>query len=210
MNGVSLAYRKTARTEARKAANRRRLLEVARALVAEGGFQNVQIATVAEVAGVAAGTVYRYFPSKAALCAEVFRSVCDREIAITEEAAVAEGATSERLAAAVRAFASRALRGRTTAYALLGEPVDPAVDAERLVYRRALGRVFEGVVAAGVARRELPAQNAEVTGACIAGAVMESLINPLAPDAGATDSETMLDAIVLCCLRAAGARRDAP
>lgn len=207
-----MAYRRTARTEARKAANRRRLLEVARSLVADGGFQNVQIATVAEAAGVASGTVYRYFPSKAALCADVFRSVCDREVEVTEEAAAIAGTAAERLAAAVRAFASRALRGRTTAYALLGEPVAPAVDAERLVYRRALGRVFERVVAEGVACRELPAQNAEVTGACIAGAVMESLVNPLAPGAGTLDagSESLLDAIVACCLRAAGAVAAAP
>ena len=49
------------------------------------------------------------------------------------EAAAATGARrAERIAAGVETFARRALRGRRLAWALLAEPVDPAVEAERL------------------------------------------------------------------------------
>jgi AcrR family transcriptional regulator len=202
-----LAYRKTVHTEARKAANRRRLLEVARKLVAEGGFQEVQIATVAAVAGVATGTVYRYFPSKADLCAEVFRTVCDREIEVARGVAAAEGEPVERLADLVEVFAGRALRGRKLAYALIAEPVGRVVDAERLVYRRALGQVFEGIVLQGIEAGELPPQDAETAAACIVGAVMESLVSPLAPGAGSGDDKPaeLLAAVGQFCLRAVGA-----
>lgn len=205
-----MAYRKTPRTEARKAANRRRLVEVARKLVAEGGFQDVQIATVAALAGVATGTVYRYFPAKAELCAEVFRSVCEREVAVVEEIATARAPASERLGDAIKVFASRAMRGRRTAYAVVAEPVDPLLDSERLVYRHALAGVFERILRDGIAAGEFAPRNVEVTAACIVGAVMESLVNPLAAGGlpPGQDDEAMLDAIAGFCLRAVASGAD--
>lgn len=43
---------------------RERIIDAAAALAAEGGFDAVQMRDVAERAGVALGTLYRYFPSK--------------------------------------------------------------------------------------------------------------------------------------------------
>ena len=43
---------------------RRRILEATIALASRGGFEAVQMRTVAERADVALGTLYRYFPSK--------------------------------------------------------------------------------------------------------------------------------------------------
>jgi AcrR family transcriptional regulator len=43
---------------------RRRVLEAAMSLASEGGYEAVQMRDVAERAGVALGTVYRYFNSK--------------------------------------------------------------------------------------------------------------------------------------------------
>jgi AcrR family transcriptional regulator len=43
---------------------RRRILEATLALASKGGFDAVQMRTVAERADVALGTLYRYFPSK--------------------------------------------------------------------------------------------------------------------------------------------------
>ena len=50
-------------------ARRDRVLDAALQLVAEGGYERVQIRDVSEHAGVAAGTVYRYFSSKEHLVA---------------------------------------------------------------------------------------------------------------------------------------------
>ena len=53
-------------------------------------------------------------------------------------------AATERIAAGVETFARRALRGRRLAWALLAEPVDPAVEAERLVFRRSYRDCWPG------------------------------------------------------------------
>src|SRR5262245_33409285 len=137
-----MAYRRTERVEARLAGNRVRILQAARHLVAESGFREAQIAFVASRAGVAVGTVYRYFPTKADLFAEIVRTVSQREVDVLREIADSGGSAAERLAAAVRAFACRAIRGRRLAWAILAEPVDPEVDDVRLEYRRIHYRTF--------------------------------------------------------------------
>ncbi|MGW6390111.1 TetR family transcriptional regulator [Streptomyces sp. NPDC055103] len=48
----------------RQEARRRRILDASAQLAARGGFDAVQMREVAEAAGVALGTLYRYFPSK--------------------------------------------------------------------------------------------------------------------------------------------------
>jgi len=83
-----MAYRKTERVEARLADNRQRILDAARVLVSEGGWAEAQVSHVASAAGVATGSVYRYFPSKADLFVEVLSVVSQREVDVLE--AIAE------------------------------------------------------------------------------------------------------------------------
>src|ERR687891_883732 len=100
-----MPYRPTERTEARKAATRERVVTAALAQVAEGGFASAGVQVVARRAGVAVGTVYRHFPSKAELFAEVFRRASQRELdVVVEVTATRDGAATERIAAAVEAF----------------------------------------------------------------------------------------------------------
>src|SRR3954471_9094792 len=98
-----MPYRPTERTEARRVATRKRVVSAARELIARGGYREAQVAAVAARAGVATGTVYRHFPSKADLFAEVFRQVSQREVdaARAAAAAAANRAATARLEAAI-------------------------------------------------------------------------------------------------------------
>ncbi len=206
-----MAYRRTERVQARLADNRARILEAARRLVADGGFREAQIASIASSAGVAVGSVYRYFPTKAELFAEIVRSVSQREIDVLREIADSGGPASERLASAVRAFASRALRGRRLAAAVLAEPVDAEVDNVRLEYRRIHCGTFERIISEGIQAGEFPAQDVSAGAACLVGAFMEGLISPLALESTPNDdeSERLIDALVRFALRAISGREPA-
>jgi AcrR family transcriptional regulator len=196
-----MPYRPTERTEARRAATRARIVRAAQELVARGGYREAQVAAVAKRAQVATGTVYRHFPSKADLLTEVFRVASQREV---DAVADAGGATAqERLAAAVQTFARRALQGRRLAWALLAEPVDPAVEAERLQFRRAYADVFAAILADGVAAGELPPQDPAFTAAALVGAIGEALVGPLAPTTQPTaaDADALVDRLITFCLR---------
>ena len=93
------------------------------------------MASIAARGGVAAGALYRHFPSKAELIVEVFRAVAERELAELYEASAAPGGAGEarRRGAPLRGQRAREPR---LAWALVYEPVDPLVDAERLAYRQ--------------------------------------------------------------------------
>jgi AcrR family transcriptional regulator len=191
-------YRRTPRVEARLSASRERILAAALAIVAEHGYAGCSIATVARRAGVATGSVYRHFPSKADLVAEVFRTASRREVDAVARAASLERTAAEGVAAVIETFAGRALRAPRMAYALLAEPVDPAVDAERLVFRRAYAEAIARLIARGVAAGELPGQDIEVSAAALVGAIGEALVGPLAAGAAAppeTPSRLRHDAI---------------
>ena len=134
---------------------------------------------VARRAGVATGTVYRHFPSKADLFAEVFRRASQREVDVLRAMTDREEPVEHRLAAWVEAFVRRALAEPTRAYALIAEPVDPAVEAERLAFRRAYADLFEKALHDGVQRQELAPLDARLTAAAIVGALAEALVGPL-------------------------------
>src|ERR671937_1575416 len=103
-----MPYRETAQTRARRDAVRERIVGAAREQVAKGGYASASVQAVARRAGVATGSVYRHFPSKAELFAEVFRRASQRELDVVA-AAVADRSVPvrERLAAAIEAFARR-------------------------------------------------------------------------------------------------------
>lgn len=159
---------------------RDRLLHAARGLIEEGGYAAASVAAITGRAGLAAGTLYRHFPSKEDLFVEVFRTVCDREVEAMVEAALAgQGSHSERLETVLATFAERALRRPRLAWALLAEPVDPLVDAERLAYRSRYAELIAGLLSAAVAAEELPEQDVALTAAALVGACGEALVGPL-------------------------------
>src|SRR6266571_8434202 len=86
------------------------ILKAARRIVGDGGFRDLQMLTVAAAAGVAVGSVYRYYPSKAELCAALVARVSARELEVIEAALAADGPEPARLAACVETFARRALQ----------------------------------------------------------------------------------------------------
>src|SRR3954449_5902766 len=191
-----MAYRPTPRTEARRAEVRDRIVRAALDLIRYGGYREASVAAVAERARVATGTVYRHFPSKAELFAEVFRVASQHEVEAVAEAMAAPGSAVDRVACGVETFAGRALRGRRLAWALLAEPVDPAVEAERLVFRRAYAQVFSAALKEGISDGSLPPQDPDLTAAALVGALGEVLTR-----ATDFDDEALVASLVRFCLR---------
>lgn len=191
---------------------RQRLLEAAQELIEEGGYGAASVAAIAERAGVAAGTLYRHFPSKQELFVEVFRSVCAREERAMRQAAeeMSQSSAPGRLELVLATFAERALRNPRLAWALIAEPVDPLVDAERLAYRERYAAVIAEGLRAGIGAGELPDQNIELTAAALVGGCGEALVGPLSPLATQRpSSEEIVAALRTFVRRAVGAEGSA-
>jgi AcrR family transcriptional regulator len=162
---------------------RTRILDAAREVVALSGWKDAQIALIASRAGVATGSVYRYFDSKADLYAQVLGQVSEREVAVVAAIVEAGGSASQCLVDAIYTFSMRAMRGRRLAYAMIAEPCEPEIDAARLKYRAALADQIARLIKRGIASGEFIRIDVNVAASCVTGAFMEALVGPLAPEA---------------------------
>jgi AcrR family transcriptional regulator len=200
-----MAYRRTERVIARLAARQEAIVAAARTLASENGMGAVQIVPVAERAGIAAGTVYRYFPSKDDLVAALVAVIAEQEIAAIRRAAAAAPGALSALAAAIMAFAVRALRERRLAFAMLAGAAEADAAAERVAFRHRLAAELATHIRAAVAAGHLPEQDAEFGAAAVIGAVMEALVGPLSGTAETVEARhSAAQALALFALRALG------
>lgn len=201
-----MPYRRTAHIARKQAARHQAIVAAARAVATEGGMAALHVAAVAERAGIATGTVYRYFPSKAELVTALVGATAEREIAAIGKAGKAAPGPLSALAAAIATFATRALRQRKLAWAMIADPAESDVEAVRVAFRRALAEEFQTRIAAAMQAGHLPVQDVHVAAAALVGALVEGLIGPLAPDSD-NDPARMRDAVqalTLLSLRALG------
>jgi AcrR family transcriptional regulator len=176
-----MAYRQTDNVARRLAARHAAILAAAADAAAEGGMAAVQIAPVAERAGIAAGTLYRYFHSKTELVAALVAALSERDMAAIERAAKAAPGPLSALAAAITTFATRALAKPRLAFALVAEPVEPDIEAARNPYRQALVAQFERLIRNAVEARHLPEQDAALAASALTGALSAGVVGALAP-----------------------------
>jgi AcrR family transcriptional regulator len=176
-----MAYRRTEHVIRRLAARHNAIIAAAGKLAAESGMGMVQIVPVAERAGIAAGTVYRYFPAKIDLVRALVTAMTEREIGAIRRAADAAPGPLSAIAAAITTFAARSIRNRRLTWAMLAEPVDAQVDAVQLDYRKALAAELAARIDVALAGGHLPEQDAVLVSAALVGILLEALFGPLAP-----------------------------
>ena len=126
-----MPYRRTENVVRRLAEREQTIVDAARSAAASGGMSAVQIAEVAERAGIASGTVYRYFPSKSDLVSELIGAVTERALDAMRDAADAAPGPLSALAASIATFSSRVLAERRLAWAAIAEPVEREVHKYR-------------------------------------------------------------------------------
>lgn len=201
-----MPYRRTPQIVRKQAARHQAILAAARAAAAEGGMAAVQVASVAERAGIATGTVYRYFPSKAELVTALIGVMAEREVAAISKAGKAAPGPLSALAASIATFAARALRQRKLVWAMIADPAEPEVEAVRVAFRRALADEFQTRIAAALQAGYLPAQDVRLAAAALVGALLEGLIGPMAPESNDDPARTRdaVQALTLLSLRALG------
>ena len=201
-----MPYRRTENVVRHLAAREQAILAAATGIAAESGMGAVQIAAVAARAGIAAGTVYRYFPSKIDLIADLIAAVAARELAAMRAAGESAPGPLSALAAAIATFAARALHARRLTWAVTGEPVETQVNVLRLGFRRSLAAELEARIRTAIDGGHLPEQDAAIAAPATIGALLEGLVGPLAPphDEDAAAQRAAVQMTTLLALRALG------
>ena len=177
-------------------------MRAAHALIARGGYREAQVAAVAAGAGVATGTVYRHFPSKADLFAEVFRRASQREVDAR--------APPPRPPAGPRAGASPppsrpSPAARCAAGAWPGRcwPSPSTRPSRPSAWPSAAPTPPASPTSCATASppASCPPQNVDLTAAALVGAIGEALVGPLSPHRDDVDADALVADLVTFCLR---------
>ncbi len=155
---------RTLRSDA--AANRERVLAAAAAAIKRDG-ERVPMATIADEAGVGIGTLYRHYPTRAALLAALSRRSWDLVLDHARTAADADGPAVD----AVAQFLARTIAARDDLILPLhGGPVllDPETLALRTEIRELLAQVLARGRRDGSIRADATATDIVITGAMLA------------------------------------------
>jgi len=91
--------------EQMREATRQRILRQAASEFARLGFDQANINTIAEQAGIGKGTIYLYFENKHALFVSMLRSIAQAHMTAIRSALAVDGTLQERLERLFRAFA---------------------------------------------------------------------------------------------------------
>jgi AcrR family transcriptional regulator len=148
------------------AANRERLLDAAAVAIRRHG-PKVPIAGIAKGAGVGVGTLYRHFPTRAAL----FAGLAARSYRLVLEHAREAADSDEPAILAIGGFFERTIRRRDDLILPLhGGPV--TLDAEAVALRKAISDALEAVLQRGrddgTVRGDVTAVDIIITGAQLA------------------------------------------
>ena len=154
------------------------ILQAARKVFLQQGYVNARMADIAEAAGVAAGTLYRYFESKEMLAQALSEQLFDR---LTHELVpLLSKATGPdvlpQILAAVLSAADDYRDVLTIAPMRLGNGRDPVARRPRRQFVRKLATVLEERMTQGVIRRYEPQSLADMMTVLLQRFVMECLV----------------------------------
>ena len=147
--------------DSKKAQQRQRILDSARMVFFRDGFMQANLDEVASLAGVAKGTLYRYFENKADMYVAILAQNGQAFEARMREAAAAGGLASDRLRSISRFYLSHWMEHREYFQifwaleneSVIGDLPSEIVDDVTKLWEQCL-QVLEGVIRDGVAAGE--------------------------------------------------------
>jgi len=185
--------------------SRQRALEAAGDILRHSGYARLTMEGVAAASGVAKTTLYRRWPSKAALCMDLYLEVAQRELD-PDTGDVARDLKA--IAATVVRLQTRTVAGQALIGVIAETQLDPGARSAALAdfaeRRRAVTRQ---VIARGIARRQLRRHtNVDLVIDAIGGAVTFRLLQRHAPLSIAF-TDALVDLVLTGCRAGTAARR---
>jgi AcrR family transcriptional regulator len=147
------------------------ILAAATRIFREKGYHGTSVQDIAEAVGLLKGSLYHYIRSKEELLARLFEGSLQDTIAELETIAARDASAVDRLRDMVRAYVLSVTANTDAVGLYLREwRALPGPDLARVrARRRAMRRLFEGVIAEGMRARTLAVSDAKVAALAIIG-----------------------------------------
>jgi len=174
-----MAYRQTDKTRTHMATQRKKLLIAAEKLVRQSGFNKLTMIDLATESGLAVGSVYKHFKSKDALLKHVYIDLTSDNFVLDLAQIKSSDNAKEQLNAALEQFYSQALMADKLSYSLFYEPVSPALEELRQIFKKTFTKVFSDIIELGISQQLFLEQHSQLSANAIVGILTESLLIPL-------------------------------
>lgn len=174
-----MAYRSTEKTRAHMARQHNKLLEAAKSIVANDGFNSLTIKGVANQSGLAIGSVYKHYQSKDHLLEQVYLELTEQDILLDLAQILISNDPKEQLTTALEQLFSRALMADKLSYALFAEPLSPQIELHRLNFKEQFKQIFSDIIDRGIQQQIFLPQESMLVASAIIGTLNEALLIPL-------------------------------
>ncbi|NRA70929.1 MAG: TetR/AcrR family transcriptional regulator [Gammaproteobacteria bacterium] len=174
-----MAYRATEKTRANLTQARTKLLDAASNIVSKDGFSALTIKAVANLSGLAVGSVYQHFKSKDQLLLQVYIDLAHKDLMLDTELIYQFNNADQQLDCALEQFFAKALMADKVAYALFAEPISPLIIKERQQYKSDFSVIFIKIIALGINENIFNNQDPNISSNAIIGVLIESLLTPI-------------------------------
>jgi len=161
------------------ATQRKKLLIAAEKLVRQSGFNKLTMIDLATGSGLAVGSVYKHFKSKDALLKHVYIDLTSDNFVLDLAQIKSSDNAKEQLNAALEQFYSQALMADKLSYSLFYEPVSPALEELRQIFKKTFTKVFSDIIELGISQQLFLEQHSQLSANAIVGILTESLLIPL-------------------------------
>lgn len=160
---------------------RHAILEAAAGLFGRRGFHDTRVEEIADLAGVAKGTVYEYFPSKEDLFKGIIHTSFERYLTLAKEAGDGDLSAGARLRALIQASLAFALENRNLARMMLDNPPNCKADLRDhiLMTRQHIREVYVGIIEDGITAGEFRPLDPHSAAGMVLGAVQEVVLQSI-------------------------------
>ncbi len=204
-----MPYRSSDKTRQKKDSKRTSMMQAAVQVFAEKGYHAATVRDIVEIADVAVGTFYFYFPDKETLFTHLYDETADFLVQTLQQASVSRSLWPQQVQAIIQAYVNLAIfEPAIIQLLLIGGSGTPALATRRQRFRHQLTQLWQRPLTEALTNEQLPDQDSRLTAEAIVGAVDEvilKLLNLPEPELAADGTVLNLTRFVL---RATGPFRE--
>lgn len=207
-----MPYRSTEKTRKKKDAKRTAMMQAAIRVFAEKGYHAATVRDVVDVAEVAVGTFYFYFPDKETLFVHLFEETATFLLKTIQQALNSRPGLPLQVDAAVQAYLNIVLYEPAVIQLLFvnGPGSVPALSEQQADLREKLVRLWQRPLTDAQEKGQLPPQNVRRLAEALVGAIDENIYNVLISPNPEYEAPRALQDMVTFVLRAAGYQGSGP
>ncbi len=199
-----MAYRSTDKTRQKKDAKRTAMMQAAVQVFAEKGYHAATVRDIVQVADVAIGTFYFYFPDKEMLFTYLFEETADFLLQAIGQAVRGRSTLPQQVRAGVQAYLNLAIYEPAAIHLLLlgGIGAIPSLASKQDEFRERMIAIWQRPLEAALAQGLIMPQNTRRSAEALAGAIDEVVLNVMSSLDPVAEGQAAFEDLSLFALRA--------